>query len=76
MKVTGKKVTFVQIPGGTTKGSLPPEMMRILKESSGLVKDYEYYGPTGEREVQWTLEQIEGEGEYVGEVCEGERTLV
>ena len=55
-----KKVTFVQIPGGTTKGSLPPEMMRILKESLGLIKDYEYYGPTGGRELQWTLEQIEG----------------
>ncbi|KAK3166644.1 hypothetical protein OEA41_009769 [Lepraria neglecta] len=59
-KVTGKKVRFVQIPGGTTKVSLPPEMMRILKDSLGLIKDYEYYGPTGEREVQWTLEQIEG----------------
>ena len=59
-KVTGKKVKFVQIPGGSTKGSLTPEMMRILKDSSGLIKDYEYYGPTGEREVQWTLEQIEG----------------
>lgn len=57
--VTGRKVAFVQIPGGTTMGNLSPEMVRTLKESSGLMKDYSYYGTSGPKNLEWTLEQTE-----------------
>ena len=58
-KITGKKVTFVQIPSGTSSSSLPPAMMAMVKESAGLITEYSYYGPTGMKDLEWTLAQME-----------------
>ena len=42
-------------------GTLSPEMVKSLKESSGLIGDYSYYGPTGKKDLEWTLAQMEEE---------------
>lgn len=60
-KVTGKRVIFERRAGGAPTGGLSPEMVRSLKESSGLISDYSYYGPTGEKDLQWTLAQMKEE---------------
>ena len=58
-KVTGKKVEFVQLPHGTSRStSLSPEMRQSLQESTGLIKDYSYYGPTGREDLEWSLAQV------------------
>ena len=58
-RVTGKKVLFVQIPGRTASASLSPAVVEMLKESTGLINDYSYYGPTGMEDLKWTLDQVE-----------------
>ena len=58
-KVTGKKVIFAQRTGGAPTGALSAEMVKSLKESNGLVGDYSYYGPTGKKDLEWTLAQME-----------------
>lgn len=40
-------------------GSLSPEMVTSLKESTGLISDYSYYGPTGKKGLEWTLAQMQ-----------------
>ncbi len=60
-KVTGKKVIFAQRTGGAPMGTLSPEMVKSLKESNGLIGDYSYYGPTGKKDLEWTLAQMEEE---------------
>ena len=57
-KVTGKKVIFAQRTGGAPTGALSPEMVKSLKESNGLIGDYSYYGPTGKKDLEWTLAQM------------------
>ena len=39
-------------------GALSPEMVTSLKESTGLISDYSYYGPTGKGDLEWTLAQM------------------
>lgn len=57
-KVTSKKVIFVRRTGGAPEGALSPEMLKSLKESTGLISDYSYYGPTGKKDMEWTLAQL------------------
>lgn len=40
-------------------GTLSPEMMKSLKESTGLISGYSYYGPTGKKDLEWTLAQTQ-----------------
>jgi len=47
--------------GCTTEGSLSPKMVRSLKESSGLIRDYPYYRLLGPKVVKRTLKQMEEE---------------
>ena len=61
IKVTGKKVVFTQRTGGASMGALTPEMVESLKESNGLIGDYSYYGPTGKKDLEWTLAQMNEE---------------
>ncbi len=59
-EVTGKDVRFTQIPVGTARGSaITPEMARVLQESAGLISEFSYFGPTGEKDLEWTLSQID-----------------
>lgn len=60
-KVTGKKVVFVRRTGGAPMGALSLQMVTSLKESTGLISDYSYYGPTGKKDLEWTLAQMHEE---------------
>ena len=58
--VTGKKVTYKQVPVGSADlPGMPPHMAEALKEIGGLIRDYGYYGETGREDLKWTLEQME-----------------
>ena len=58
-KLTGSTVIFAQKTGGDPMSALSPEMVQSLKESAGLMSDYLYYGPTGKRDLEWTLAQMQ-----------------
>ncbi|KAL8841788.1 MAG: hypothetical protein Q9170_000821 [Blastenia crenularia] len=56
-KVTGKDLKFVQATSGGS--GLPSEVLKMLKGGAGLIDDYQYYGPTGQKDLQWTLAQMD-----------------
>lgn len=58
-KVTGKDMQFVQAGQGSTGLELPPEIAKVLEESSGLMAEFKYYGPTGPKDLEWTLAQMD-----------------
>ncbi|KAL8687959.1 MAG: hypothetical protein Q9218_006010 [Villophora microphyllina] len=58
-KVTGKEMQFIQAGKGSTGLELPPEIEKVLQESSGLMEEYKFYGPTGAEDVEWTLAQMD-----------------
>ena len=60
-KVTGKKVIFTLRTSGAPMGALTPEMVKASKEMGGLISDYSYYGPTGKKDLEWTLAQMNEE---------------
>jgi hypothetical protein len=55
-KVTGKEV--VQIKGGSAVGALPSESGALLGKIRGLISVYAYFGPTGQSDLDWTLQQL------------------
>ncbi|KAL9615220.1 MAG: hypothetical protein Q9167_000314 [Letrouitia subvulpina] len=57
-QVTGRTVTFVPRPPDSASAGMTPEMVKVQRESAGLIKDYHYYGPTGPKDLEWTLAQI------------------
>lgn len=57
-KVTGTKVTYEQIDTGKKQGALTEEMQQQLKKSLGLINIWGYFGPTGKKDLEWTLAQI------------------
>jgi uncharacterized protein YbjT (DUF2867 family) len=59
-KVTGKTVTYQQVPDEVYKGFLPPHMKDGLYDMWALFRDYGYYGNDQEKLVQWAKEQTEG----------------
>ena len=59
--VTGQKVIFTHRSDGASMGGLPPYMAKSLTAGSGLIGDYSYYGPTGKKDLEWTLAQMNEE---------------
>jgi len=55
--VTGKNVTYEQIH--EARGNLTAEMSGELKKSLGLIDIHSYFGPNGEKDLEWTLAQME-----------------
>jgi hypothetical protein len=55
-KVTGKLV--VQRKGGSVLGGLPAEVGAMLSKIKGLITTYAYFGPTGQGDLDWTLQQL------------------
>ncbi|KAL8861544.1 MAG: hypothetical protein Q9178_002068 [Gyalolechia marmorata] len=58
-KVTGKDIKLGQASDEAWGQNIPPEIMGVLKDSSGLIEDYRYYGPSGQEELEWTLAQMD-----------------
>ncbi|KAI0862081.1 NmrA-like family-domain-containing protein [Xylaria cubensis] len=58
-KVTGKKVKLIQ-PESTDELTGLTEEQKKEANSSGLLAEYGYYGPTGNDDLTWTLKQIKG----------------
>jgi uncharacterized protein YbjT (DUF2867 family) len=59
-KVTGKTITYQQLPDEVFKGYLPPAMKEDLCEMWTLVRDYGYYGSGQKELVKWAQEQVKG----------------
>ena len=60
-KVTGKNIKFVQTEPGSMRGNMTEEMLETMKESTGLLTEYEYFGSGGPNDLAWTIDQL-GEG--------------
>lgn len=58
-KITGKEMKFVQADSGSSNQALPPETAKMLKDGAGLIDEYHYYGPTGQKDLEWTLAQLD-----------------
>lgn len=56
-KITGKEMKYNQAGVGSI--GLPPEVVKMFIEGAGLINDYEYYGPTGRKDLEWTLAQMD-----------------
>ncbi|KAL8697175.1 MAG: hypothetical protein Q9201_007262 [Fulgogasparrea decipioides] len=57
-KVTGKEMKFVQAVSASSQ-ALPPKAAEMLKEGVGLIEDFKYYGFTAEKDLEWTLAQLD-----------------
>ncbi|KAI4253337.1 MAG: hypothetical protein LQ352_003747 [Teloschistes flavicans] len=58
-KVIGKDMQFIQAGQGSSVLELPPEIAQVLKESSGLMAEFKFYGPSGPKDLEWTLAQMD-----------------
>lgn len=59
-KVSGKTVTYQQIPQEVWSGFLPPGMARHMTDMFVWFQDYGYFGKKTAEEVKWTAEQARG----------------
>ncbi|KAH6714136.1 NmrA family transcriptional regulator [Leptodontidium sp. MPI-SDFR-AT-0119] len=60
MEVTGEKLSWIQLSLKDFASSLPAHFRDELTESARMLCEYDYYGPTGEKDLQWTLNQMDG----------------
>lgn len=60
-KVTGKQVTYEKVGLAEAGTNLTEEMLEELKGSVGSMDDFGYFGSTGQKDLEWTLEQLEEE---------------
>jgi uncharacterized protein YbjT (DUF2867 family) len=75
-KVTGKTITYQQLPDEMFKGFLPEVMREQLYEMWVLNRDYGYYGSNQKELVQWAKEQAKGELTTLEEWCRREKFSV
>lgn len=59
-KVSGKTVTYQQIPLDAWRGFLPPAMVDYMTDMFTWIRDYGYFGGKTGEEVQWTAGQAKG----------------
>jgi hypothetical protein len=59
-KVSGKTITYHQLPDEVYKSFLPPAMKEQYYEMWAFNRDYGYYGSNQEELVQWAKEQAKG----------------
>lgn len=59
-KVTGKTVTYKQLPQEVFSSFLPPESKDYLVDMFLWIQDYGYYGPQTVELVDWTAKQARG----------------
>ncbi|KUJ20143.1 NmrA family transcriptional regulator [Mollisia scopiformis] len=57
--VTGRTVTYEQIGSDKKQGNLTAEMQKQLKDSTEGINTWSYFGPNGEKDLEWTLAQLE-----------------
>ena len=57
-KVTGKRVVYEQTTMDDVNSNLTAEMKRELKSNAGFMDKCSYFGPTGEDDLKWTLDQM------------------
>lgn len=53
-KVTGKEIRLA----GSGPSSLLPALEAAMKGARGLITVYAYFGPTGQADLDWTLEKL------------------
>ncbi|KAI4231849.1 MAG: hypothetical protein LQ349_005346 [Xanthoria aureola] len=58
-KVTGKEIQLGEASDGAWGQGFPPGLLAMLKEVTGLISEYECYGPTGQEDLDWTLAQMD-----------------
>ncbi|KAF2623178.1 NAD(P)-binding protein [Macroventuria anomochaeta] len=60
-RVTGKVVKHQNLPDEVFKGFMPEGMREQLYEMWAFQRDYGYYGPTMDQDVQWAKDSARGE---------------
>lgn len=59
-KMTGKTITYNQLPEEEFRGFMPPQFADELVEMMQLLRDYGYYGTQQKELVDWTAQQARG----------------
>lgn len=59
--VTGKVVKHQNLPDEVFKGFMPEGLQERMYEMWAFLRDYGYYGPTMDQDVQWAKENARGE---------------
>lgn len=59
-KMSGKTVSYIQIPIDQFKQRLPKEMADDLAEMCQFIEEYGYYGPDSKMQVDWAAAQARG----------------
>jgi hypothetical protein len=60
-KVTGRAVTYRQVESAIANENLTDEMKDGLKGKDRVTEvEFSYFGPTGRKDLKWTLEQMIG----------------
>lgn len=59
-EITGKRITYKQLPDEVFRGFLPPHFDIEMLEMMQLFRDYGYYGPDQAELVEWTAQQARG----------------
>lgn len=57
-RVTGHQVVYVERTGPGGHPGTTDEMRKIMKDSAGLMSEWEYYGPTGRHDLAQTLARV------------------
>jgi hypothetical protein len=60
-KVTGKKVVYRQVESAIANENLTCEMKEGLKGKERPSEEFSYFGPTGRKDLEWTLKQMIGD---------------
>ena len=61
LKVTGKEIRLAR----SGPSSLLPALEAAMKGARGLIAVYAYFGPTGQADLDWTLEQLTSWEQFV-----------
>ncbi|KAL8719780.1 MAG: hypothetical protein Q9181_008021, partial [Wetmoreana brouardii] len=57
-KITGKEMKFVQAVSASSQ-ALPPKAAEMLKAGAGLIEKFRMYGLTAEKDLEWTVAQLD-----------------
>lgn len=62
--ITGKEVRYLDLqPGDEKFEGFPDGVKQVMKDAAGLMRGWGLNGPTGPKDLDWTLKQVEGVGE-------------
>lgn len=67
-ELSGRKVSYVQLPDETFKSFLPPPMAEDLTEMMILIREYGYYGKDGAKQLEWSSQFLDEKPKTIDEI--------